>query len=154
MPTHTLDARGLRAYAGYFGLLFAPLFIAGRSLGFTLEWSGPAHITLYTVVLAWASHRLLRRFFDGQNRLTLIVERHRLASYCAVVTSATGTLLTYGAARAGLIAFVMVGSDSPPAELVFFMAPIGFAVDYFLFRFAFSDVIGSALATIWRTRIR
>jgi hypothetical protein len=149
-----LDASGIRAYATYFAVWFVPGLLGARAVAHLLEGSGALHATLYVLALVTANQRLLERFFHGQRRIVQYRERHRLALHCAGVTAISSLILTWFAARIGLVAFTGEAQRSSITTEVMLLTglPLLWVTDYVLFRLVFSEFVCLPLFARWRRK--
>lgn len=153
LTSPALDAAGIRAYASYFAIWFLPALLCARALGFLVDASGATHATLYSLAVILASQRLLERFFHGQRRIVQFRERHPLALHCSAVTAIATLVLTLFAARIGLVSFSGEPHRAASAEVLMIAGlPLLWAMDYALFRFVFSEIVGVPLFAWWRRR--
>ncbi len=151
MSSPALDAAGIRAYAAYFAVCFVPALLGARAAAHLLDGSGALHATLYVLALMIANLKLLERFFHGQQRIVQHRERHRLALHCAGVTAISSLMLTWFAARIGLVAFSGDAQRGAITTEVMLFAglPLLWATDYALFRLVFSEFVCLPLFTHW-----
>lgn len=115
MSTPELNPKALRAYAVYFVVHFATLFLPALLLQVVTGERSLAQLGM-AVSWGWGLYRLTTRFYRGQGRIPTLPEARQLALFSALfsavlVTAARGTavfLLTMNATDAPQVSLALL----------------------------------------------